>query len=419
MSNFTVKLGLENAGFHQGMQQSRRDVETFRKEVQASDRNFSAFRKTAAGVGIAAGLMFKGLVDRADNIKDLSDKFGIFSESLQKVGLIAEQNGSSLEAVAAAMNKLEIARDKALGGDQALQESFAELGITMDDLRTMGPDALMEKIGQSSMNAAPLVAVLGKNALELKITMQQLKGATADGIIKDEDIQRMAQLKDDATAIWRTFQSATASVAGPLVGSLREALRAYQALAAGLSVLSGGSIPGGKSGSFKEAWNEVKRDWQGQKMDEFAQLDKAVYKKGPHSVEGESAANGKINRILDHRTTANETREAAIKEARDSEYQKIRDKMRNRAGMSGLEIANAKRDERREKLAQERGDRRFAKKYGEEYLQELKDRQDPVKQAEAAFSKAMAKTETELQKISGELTTTNQLLGDIEAPNND
>jgi hypothetical protein len=406
---YSVKLGFKGSEFKRGIQMSREEVKALEKQVAETEKRFQKFRDTAAKVALATGAFFKGVVDRADNIKDLSDKFGVFSESLQKVGLVAEQNGSSLEGVASAMNKLEIARDKALAGDAAIIANFKELGISMDDLKSMGADEIMAKIGKGAMNAAPMVAVMGKNALELRDTLSQLEGAKVSGIISDEDIQNLGAFHDQVAEIWRTLQQWGAAIATGFMTDLRDAAAMASAFVDGIQAKMAG-------GNFSET---AKKSYADQKAFDTWKVGQ-VNKPRIRSDEDIKPPNyDRTNRILDQRTSANETREAAIKDARDSEYQKIRDKMRSRAGMSGLEIANAKRDERREKLAQERGDRRFAKKYGAEYLQELKDRQDPVKQAEAAFSKAMAKSEAELQKITGELATTNQLLGNIEAPTND
>jgi hypothetical protein len=171
-SSITARLGLDTAGFKSGL--------------NTAHSQLTGFGKTLAGV-FGASLSIVGLeqfiskiVDYGDKIQDLSDRYGVNAEALQKLGNIAETQGSSLEGVAKGFNKLLINSSQAVGGNQEMIQSFAALGITLDDLRKLAPEEIMLKIGKSSMDAADLVKVLGKSALELRPTLAGL----ADGTLK-------------------------------------------------------------------------------------------------------------------------------------------------------------------------------------------------------------------------------------------
>jgi hypothetical protein len=113
-----------------------------------------------------------------------------------------ELNGSSMEGVAKGFNKLEIAQSRALGGNESILKSFLALGINVDDLRHLSPEEIMAKIGKSSMNAADMVKVLGKSALDLRPVLAGLADGTIQygKAISSVDIE---QLKN-ADAAWKT-----------------------------------------------------------------------------------------------------------------------------------------------------------------------------------------------------------------------
>lgn len=167
-----ARLGVDRAPLTAGLRDASRDLKGF---AQGASEAFAA----TFGVAAFAGYL-RGLVEYGDRIQDLSERYKVNAEALQKIGNAAELNGSSLEGVAGALGKLEIAQSKAVTGSPLLLAHFRNLGISLDDLRTLSPDQLMLKLGHSSLNAADAVAVLGRNGMQLIPT---LKGI-ADGSVK-------------------------------------------------------------------------------------------------------------------------------------------------------------------------------------------------------------------------------------------
>jgi len=168
------------------------DANQFERELAAAGSKLQGFGKTMSGAlgGLGAGLSIGGitaalgsLIQYGAHIADLSKTYGVSTDSLQKFGNAAEKNGSSLEGVASGFKKLEGARSKALGGNQEMVAAFIELGVGMQDLAKMNPEQIFLKIGGSSLNAAEMLKVFGKNALELRPLMRGL----ADGSIEMGD----------------------------------------------------------------------------------------------------------------------------------------------------------------------------------------------------------------------------------------
>jgi hypothetical protein len=175
MPDASVSLGLDANQFDRELASAAGKINNLGKSMN------SALGSLGAGLslgGIVAGL--KSLTDYGAKIQDLSNQTGVSTDTLQHFGNAAEKNGTSLEAVGQAFRKLELARSKAIGGNEELAQAFLQLGVQMQDLQKLNPEQIMLKLGASSLNAADAVKILGKNALELR----PLLAGIADGTIK-------------------------------------------------------------------------------------------------------------------------------------------------------------------------------------------------------------------------------------------
>lgn len=171
------------------------------KIASSTKKMSSSFAGIGGGLGGLGGLLsvgaiaatVKGLTDYSARIYDLGQRFGVSTDAIQHFGNAAEKNGSSLEAMTMAFNKLAISRSKALEGDQELVTAFQRLGISIMDLTKLKPEELMKKIGASSLNAAETVKVFGKNALEIRPTLAGIADGTIEigDAINGIDIERL------------------------------------------------------------------------------------------------------------------------------------------------------------------------------------------------------------------------------------
>lgn len=189
------------------------DTRHFKSGLQSALGSASSFGTKMAGV-LGASVSIAGLeqfvskvVAYGDKIQDLSDRYGVNAEALQKLGNIAETQGSSLEGVAKGFNKLLINSSQALSGNKEMIESFSALGVSVGDLRRLSPEEIMVKIGKSSMDAADLVKVLGKSALELRPTLDGLaKGTLKYGdAISAVDIEKLDRAADLWKKLWQAI----------------------------------------------------------------------------------------------------------------------------------------------------------------------------------------------------------------------
>lgn len=199
-SSILARLGLDTAGFKSALQSAQSDLTGFGKHVAG-----------IAGVGLSiAGIehAIASVVEYGSHIQDLSDRYGVNAESLQRLGNAAELHGSSLEGVAKGFRFLEVNQSKALAGSEKQIKAFANLGVTIENLRKLSPEEIMLKLGQSSLNAADTVAILGKSALELRPTLAGLADGTIEygKAIDAIDIQRLKDADDTWKKLWQDIR---------------------------------------------------------------------------------------------------------------------------------------------------------------------------------------------------------------------
>jgi hypothetical protein len=134
-----------------------------------------------AGIFGAAGFLegIASVVEKGSQITDLGERFGIASEGLQRIGNVAKQNGSDLEAVAAGMNKLVIAQDKVRQGDEAASKSLKALGIDAKEFINLDAEAAFYRIADGVKNAedrtaayAAVIALMGRSSGGLVTTLE-------------------------------------------------------------------------------------------------------------------------------------------------------------------------------------------------------------------------------------------------------
>lgn len=245
MANLEVKVGIDNKPFKSGLDQMKADASKFKNgmpgmfggafapftamanKVKAGFSGiFTSIKGGLASLGamVGVGAITKTITDTiayGDALSDLSTKLGVSSTSLQAWKHHVEQNGASLEGLAAAMAKVEVNRSKALQGDEKMIQSFADLGVSIEDLESMSLDEIMMKIGSSTMDASTMVAVMGKNALDLKAA---LAGAAEEGlnfsnVMSEQTVEALGKVAD----AWTEFKGWFTKNMGEFLASILDA----------------------------------------------------------------------------------------------------------------------------------------------------------------------------------------------------
>ena len=107
-------------------------------------------------------------------ISDLSERYGVSTDMVQKLKFAAEQSGSSVESMLGGFKKMNLAMVEASEGNVDKQDAFQRMGVSMDDLKSKSPEEVFRMIARAAKDMphtpqlfADIKDVLGKSGDEL------------------------------------------------------------------------------------------------------------------------------------------------------------------------------------------------------------------------------------------------------------
>ena len=217
----TARLALDASGLDRGLKSAQSSVASFAKQAgQALAAGF-AFNKIVQG--------FASAIEKGDQLQDIAEKFGVSASKLQLLGNAASVFGSNVEQVSAGLNKLSLAQQKALAGDTGLQASFAEVGLSLEDLQKMKPEDILLRISDSfasgANNGRQFIIVnelLGKAQTDLIKVLNQgstaiMEQGEAMGVLSDDQIASLSEMSDAIKTLQITLQNAFGQMAVQII----------------------------------------------------------------------------------------------------------------------------------------------------------------------------------------------------------
>jgi hypothetical protein len=129
------------------------------------------------GAGIAVGL-FLHVTDETEKfvleLGRLSDQTGIDISALAGLREVAEQTGTSFGSVETALVRMLRAQDLAIAGHKAQKDAFEQIGISVNDLKSLSPEDLFFQVAEglnqtdsASEAAATAITLFGKGGAAL------------------------------------------------------------------------------------------------------------------------------------------------------------------------------------------------------------------------------------------------------------
>lgn len=150
MSEVKVSVGLETSAFETGFARLQNSAARFKHELMAGLAGVFGLERLATG--------FEGAISKASRLVDVSKRFGIPSDELQRMANAAELSGVDMETLAKAMQLMEINAQKAFNGtgEEAakMRDEFKSIGITGNDLVTMTPTDKLLKFAEALHDGA-------------------------------------------------------------------------------------------------------------------------------------------------------------------------------------------------------------------------------------------------------------------------
>jgi hypothetical protein len=226
----TAKLALDASGLDRGLASAQDSVSRFAKQAGTALVGAFAFDKIISG--------FNSAIEKGDQLQDIAEKFGVSASKLQMLGNAASVFGSGLDQVSAGLNKLSLAQQKAVSGEQgaeALVATFAEVGISLEELRTISAEDIFLKIADSFSSGANdgrqfviVNELLGKAQTDLIKVLNQgseaiIEQGNAIGVFSNETIAQLSAASDSI----KKFQNILTVGFGTAAAKIMEAVEAY------------------------------------------------------------------------------------------------------------------------------------------------------------------------------------------------
>lgn len=346
MADLKVKVGIDKSGFTTGLASMENSVKGFGNKVGGILAGAFAFDKIIQG--------FSTAIEKGDQLQDLANRFGIAASSLQEIGNAASLSGAGIEDVAGAMNKLALNAGKAIGGNDAMIQSFQDIGLSVEQLKGMSPQDIFFALSKSvSTTADPLVAfaraaaVAGKNVGALMETMRmgpETIAATgqAMGVWSDETTRQLSEASD-AIKIFQNTMTKTfgviAQIAMPLIKTFEDLVQ----LTTMLTSAAGSAITGdfaGASEITKEAGKiKIRRDQEEARQERLKRQAGRGF-----DAEGSEQSSSSVNK-------AAEIEKNKLKSAEDKLADAVRDRetlsmnSSQKLGRAQAELVKLKMDE--------------------------------------------------------------------------
>ena len=226
---------------------TQQDVSTL-KTIELS-RVFLSSVQTVAG---AFNSFVAGSAAAVASVDDLSKRTGVSTQTLQAYQFAAEQSGVSVETFGKGVQKLGINLGEAQTGNKSAIKSFADLGLSVQELSRLSPEAAFEAVAAAisqlpgpAQQAAAAVSLFGKSGAELVPVFAEGAGYLAEmraeaerlGLVLSKDqVQGLATLDDSIGKVSATFKAFQARVTAELAPSLIAAAESAATFIAALDV---------------------------------------------------------------------------------------------------------------------------------------------------------------------------------------
>jgi len=347
MADVSLKIGADAGLLRTGLSQAQNSIASFAASATKQLAGALSFGAIAAGL--------KSAIDKGDQLQDIAEKFNISASKLQMLGNAAAVYGSGIENVSAGLNKLSLAQQKAVAGDTNLQDTFREVGISMQELKAMSPEDIFLKISDSFASGANdgrqfliVNELLGKAQTDLIKVMNQGSAAIIEqgnsmGVWSDETIRQLSEASD---AI-KTFQNNITIGFGYAATLANGLVKAYHAVVESL-VLLGAAAKEAFAGNLDGAKQLVKaaQNVGNERMAREAQAAKAKATVGPAGDFTDPKEQEKQAKAL-------EELKAGFREVERGK-QKRADDEEHRAAMQRAEELGRKIDEQNQKRKEDR-----------------------------------------------------------------
>lgn len=176
------------------------------KIQQQTNKTVAAFDKFKTAIaGLAIGALIQKSIAYADAIKDINDATGIAIENVLGFQKAVNAAGGSVDGAQTALLKFTSTVGDAANGSLGLQNAFREVGVSLNDLRTLNEQDLFEK---TLAGLSGIEDISKRTRLQTELLGKSVKGVNFKGLSDDyktasaasqkyaQDIRTAAEVQD-------------------------------------------------------------------------------------------------------------------------------------------------------------------------------------------------------------------------------
>ena len=204
-------------------------LERLQTGLDKTHKLFGSLKTSIAGIGFAA--LGRSALTMADDLQDLSNATGIAVGRLVEFKKALTTSGGEADKMPQAINQFVRSIDEAAQGSIKAQNSFRDIGVSIDDLRKLGEQELLvktldgiAKIEDPSRRAALMMEKFGKSFKtvdpgELAAKLRETAGA---GDKYAESVKRAAELNDALAEAASSVKLAFLEAFSPLITKIND-----------------------------------------------------------------------------------------------------------------------------------------------------------------------------------------------------
>ena len=171
--------------------------------------------KTAV-VGFALGGFIKQTYDMANSLTDSAKAAGLSTATLLAFSRAVQVSGGTMESAAGGVDNFSQAVDSAATGAVQAQDRFLQLGITLQDLRTLSEEELFKRtiqglasIDDTSKRAAIAMSIMGRagKGVEFGNVAEKMKQMAAESERMSASFNNAADARENINRTMTLFQS--------------------------------------------------------------------------------------------------------------------------------------------------------------------------------------------------------------------
>ena len=156
MATLKITSDMDSGPFNKGVDKMQTRTKRFATQLKGIRNSMAGAFSAAVLIGAA-----KRAIEFGSTLTDLSKQSGLTTDQFQALEIMAIRAGVPIEKLRAAMLKLNVVMGQAKAGMKTYVDLFQRAGVTTEELNTLDPAQIFERLAQTAATASAGSSELG------------------------------------------------------------------------------------------------------------------------------------------------------------------------------------------------------------------------------------------------------------------